>query len=173
MDRRLVRCLAPRHGHAGIHARADRALPFDGAMTVASSLTSHAPRGGVGDEAAYRCRFCGEGLRRSFCDLGMSPLSNAFVTRERLSHMEPFYPLHAYVCEKCLLVQLPEFETPDRIFSDYAYFSSYSESWLAHAKAYTEAMTARFGIGGSSRVIEIANNDGYLLQYFRDRVTPV
>jgi len=104
----------------------------------------------------------------------MSPLSNANLTAGQLGAMERFYPLHAYACEQCWLVQLPEHETPDHIFDEnYAYFSSYSDSWLAHAKAYCEAMTARFGLDAKSQVIEIASNDGYLLQYFRQAGIPV
>ncbi len=122
---------------------------------------------------ALTCRFCGAELHESFCDLGMSPFSNAYVAADALQRMEPFYPLHTYVCGRCFLVQLPEFESPQHIFSDYAYFSSYSDSWLAHAKAYTEAMTARFRFHSASRVIEIASNDGYLLQYFKERSIPV
>jgi len=120
-----------------------------------------------------RCRFCATPLTRSFCDLGMSPLSNAYLTAEQTKGMERFYPLHAYVCDECMLVQLEEFESPEAIFSDYAYFSSYSESWLAHAEAYVATMVARFGINQSQRVIEIASNDGYLLQYFKARGIPV
>ena len=119
------------------------------------------------------CRFCGSPLRLSFADLGMSPPSNSYLEAEELNRMERFYPLHAWVCEKCFLVQLEEFETPEQIFSDYAYFSSYSESWLAHAEAYTQAMTARFGLSASSFVVEIASNDGYLLQYFVRAGVPV
>jgi SAM-dependent methyltransferase len=119
------------------------------------------------------CRSCGAALRHSFCDLGMSPLSNAYLTAAQLNSAERFYPLHAYVCAECLLVQLEQFETPDRIFSEYAYFSSYSDSWLAHAERYAAAMIARFRIGASSRVVEIASNDGYLLQYFKKRGVPV
>ena len=119
------------------------------------------------------CRFCREPLTRSFADLGMSPLANSYVKPDKLHAMEPFYPLHAYVCEKCLLVQLEEFETPSQIFGDYAYFSSYSKSWLQHAKNYVEQMVARFGIDARSQVIEIASNDGYLLQYFKERGVPV
>ena len=120
------------------------------------------------------CRFCRTPLRQSFCDLGMSPMSNANLRPDQLNQMEPFYPLHAYVCDACLLVQLESFETPDHIFNDhYAYFSSYSESWLAHAKAYAEKMTARFGLTSNSQVIEIASNDGYLLQYFVQKKIPV
>jgi SAM-dependent methyltransferase len=116
--------------------------------------------------AAGACRFCDTPLTHSFCDLGMSPLSNAFVEERALFDMERFYPLHALVCTSCFLVQLGEFEAPERIFEDYLYFSSYSESWLAHARRYVEEMTARLGLDGSSRVIEIASNDGYLLKNF-------
>jgi len=120
-----------------------------------------------------KCRFCDAALRLSFADLGMSPLSNAYLEREQLNRMEPFYPLHAWVCERCFLVQLEEFESPRQIFSDYAYFSSYSDSWLAHAKAYAEAMRSRLDLDGSSFVVEIASNDGYLLQYFVAMGVPV
>jgi 2-polyprenyl-3-methyl-5-hydroxy-6-metoxy-1,4-benzoquinol methylase len=120
-----------------------------------------------------KCRFCAAPLKYSFCDLGMSPLSNAYLNAGQLHQMEPFYPLHARVCEKCFLVQLQEFESPDSIFSDYAYFSSYSDSWLKHAKDYTNLMTERFGLDENSRVIELASNDGYLLQYFQDKHIPV
>ena len=111
-----------------------------------------------------KCRSCGAELRNSFCDLGMSPLSNRFLDAGQLNAMEPFYPLHAYVCGECLLVQLEQFQAPEAIFSEYAYFSSYSESWLAHAERYVGAVVERFRIGAASRVIEIASNDGYLLQ---------
>lgn len=119
------------------------------------------------------CRFCGAELKHTFCDLGMSPLSNAFLKPEQLAQMEPFYPLHAFVCEFCFLVQLQEFESPLRIFSDYAYFSSYSDTWLKHAEDYVDYVVARFGFGAASQVIEIASNDGYLLQYFKQRGVPV
>jgi len=119
------------------------------------------------------CRFCGAPLGLSFADLGMSPPSNSFLQAADLNRMERFYPLHAWVCEQCFLVQLEEFETPEQIFSDYAYFSSYSESWLAHAQAYTQAMTARLGLNAASFVVEIASNDGYLLQYFVAQGVPV
>jgi len=119
------------------------------------------------------CRFCGTLLSYTFCDLGMSPLSNSYLNREQLQNMEPFYPLHAYVCDSCFLVQLEEFESPLEIFSDYAYFSSYSESWLAHAKNYVEIMIDRFGFDEHSLVIELASNDGYLLQYFAENGVPV
>lgn len=120
-----------------------------------------------------RCRFCRAPLSFSFADLGMSPLSNAFLKPEQLDEMERFYPLHAWVCASCFLVQLEEFESPEHIFSDYAYFSSYSDTWLQHAAAYTESMIERFGFGPKSQVIELASNDGYLLQYFKQRGIPV
>jgi len=114
-----------------------------------------------------QCRFCKTHLKHTFVDLGMSPLSNSYLKSEQLNKSESFYPLHTYVCEKCLLVQLEEFESPDYIFSDYAYFSSYSDTWLNHAKQYTSLMLERFGFNQSSQVVEIASNDGYLLQFFQ------
>lgn len=119
------------------------------------------------------CRFCNAPLTATFADLGMSPPSNSFLTADQLNAMERFYPLHAWVCEACKLVQLEEFETPQEIFSEYAYFSSYSESWLKHAERYVEMMIARFGFNPQSQVVEIASNDGYLLQYFKQRNIPV
>lgn len=120
-----------------------------------------------------KCRFCSSSLDHTFVDLGMSPLSNAFLNSEHLNCAEKFYPLHAYVCANCFLVQLEQFESPDLIFSDYAYFSSYSDTWLSHAKSYTELMVEHFGFDKTSQVIEIASNDGYLLQYFQQRGIPV
>lgn len=119
--------------------------------------------------SATACRFCGAPLADVFADLGMSPLANDYLPAERVNAMEPFYPLRALVCAKCFLVQLEEFETPERIFSDYAYFSSYSSSWLEHSRRYAEQMTERLGLDGESQVVEIASNDGYLLQFFRER----
>ena len=119
------------------------------------------------------CRFCGTKLRHTFVDLGMSPLCESFLTAEHLNEMEPFYPLHVHVCEKCFLVQLEAYVTPEHIFTDYAYFSSYSDSWLAHAKNYTGQMIERFSIGANSFVVELASNDGYLLQYFAEKKVPV
>ncbi|MFI4981562.1 MAG: methyltransferase domain-containing protein [Nevskiales bacterium] len=119
------------------------------------------------------CRFCAAALTHSFCNLGMSPLSNSYLSADQLSARESFYPLHAYVCEKCLLVQLEEFESPEAIFSDYAYFSSYSSSWLRHAEDYANMMIARFRLDATQRIVEIASNDGYLLQYFKQRGIPV
>ena len=120
-----------------------------------------------------RCRFCGAVLEHTFVDLGMSPLCESYVSREQLNHMEPFYPLHVYVCANCLLVQLLEYVSPDHIFSDYAYFSSYSDSWLQHVHDYTDLMVERFGLGEQSQVVELASNDGYLLQYFVAKGVPV
>ncbi|MBS0183802.1 MAG: methyltransferase domain-containing protein [Nitrospira sp.] len=119
------------------------------------------------------CRSCGATLERTFVDLGMSPLANSYIKPDQLNRMEPFYPLHVYVCEKCLLVQLQQFSTPHDIFSDYAYFSSFSDSWLAHAKAYVDMIVDRFRLDHSSKVVEIASNDGYLLQNFVSRGIPV
>jgi SAM-dependent methyltransferase len=112
------------------------------------------------------CRFCRKPLQHSFCDLGMTPLSNSYLEPEELHRMEPFFPLHAFVCANCYLVQLAEFESPEHIFSDYAYFSSYSASWLNHAQKYSEMIVPRLGLDGSSMVVEVASNDGYLLQNF-------
>jgi SAM-dependent methyltransferase len=119
------------------------------------------------------CRACGSLLEHTFIDLGLSPLANSYVPAERMRSGEMFFPLHAYVCEKCFLVQLEEFESPKHIFSDYAYFSSYSKSWLRHAEQYAKAMIKRFGLNAASKVVEIASNDGYLLQYFVESGIPV
>jgi SAM-dependent methyltransferase len=119
------------------------------------------------------CRLCGAELTHGFADLGMSPLSNFFPTEAQLGEMEPFYPLTALVCDRCFLVQLGEFASPAEIFGDYAYFSSYSTSWLEHARAYVDMIVERLRLGPSSTVIEVASNDGYLLQYFVAREIPV
>jgi hypothetical protein len=113
-----------------------------------------------------RCRHCSTPLRHTFVDLGMSPLCESFLTADALDAMEPFYPLHVFVCESCFLVQLGEYVSRESIFTEYAYFSSYSDSWLAHAKRYTEQMIERWKLGPGHQVIELASNDGYLLQYF-------
>lgn len=113
------------------------------------------------------CRSCGTPLVHTFADLGMSPVSNAFIRPEAAHEGEMFYPLHALVCDQCWLVQLSDVTRADEHFhDDYVYYSSYSSSWVEHARCYVEAMTSRFGFGGSSRVVEIASNDGYLLQHF-------
>jgi SAM-dependent methyltransferase len=119
------------------------------------------------------CRFCGAPLIHVFADLGSSPLANSYLSPERVSAMEPFYPLRVFVCDRCFLVQLEEFEAPERIFRDYPYFSSYSVSWLEHCRGYTERMIELLGLGRHSRVVEIASNDGYLLQYFHGHGIPV
>lgn len=116
-----------------------------------------------------KCRFCGEPLNTVFVDLGMQPLSNSYVELKNANKGEKTYPLKTYVCDKCRLVQLQEYESPDAIFSDYAYFSSYSSSWLAHAKEYVELMTERFSLSADKFIVEIASNDGYLLQYFNEK----
>jgi SAM-dependent methyltransferase len=125
------------------------------------------------DAIGNTCRFCGTSLEHTFVDLGTSPLANSYLTAEQIEKMEPFYPLHVYVCPACHLVQLPLCRSAEDIFSDYAYFSSYSESWLNHARCYTQMMIDRFGFGTGSNVVEIASNDGYLLQYFKERGIPV
>jgi 2-polyprenyl-3-methyl-5-hydroxy-6-metoxy-1,4-benzoquinol methylase len=119
----------------------------------------------------HHCRFCQHPLQHTFVNLGGSPISNDFLTIEQLDKAEKFYPLHTYVCDRCFLVQLPEVESREHIFGDgdYAYFSSYSESWLKHCEQYTKLMVERFGFDRSSQVIEIASNDGYLLQYFQQK----
>lgn len=122
---------------------------------------------------ATPCRFCGAPLEHVFCDLGMSPLANSYLQPEQANAMEPFYPLRALVCSQCFLVQLEEFETAEHIFSDYAYFSSYSTSWLEHSERYVEQMVERLGLDASSHVVEIASNDGYLLKFFKERGVPV
>ena len=119
------------------------------------------------------CRFCAAPLDAVFADLGMSPLANSYLAPEQANRMEPFYPLRALVCERCFLVQLEEFETPEHIFGDYAYFSSYSTSWLEHSRRYAESMIDRFALDESSYVVEVASNDGYLLQFFHQRQIPV
>jgi SAM-dependent methyltransferase len=123
--------------------------------------------------ATQLCRFCGAGLQRTFADLGMSPLCETYPSAADLNRGEIYYPLHVYVCEQCFLVQLGEYESPESIFSDYPYFSSYSDSWLKHAEKYCDKMVARLGLSGQSFVVEVASNDGYLLQYFVQRNVPV
>ena len=119
------------------------------------------------------CRFCKSELRHTFVDLGMSPLCESFLRSDQLNEMEAFYPLHVFVCERCFLVQLDEFVSPDHIFTEYAYFSSYSDSWLEHCRRYTDEMRDRFRLDGKSLVVELASNDGYLLQYFVQKNIPV
>lgn len=119
------------------------------------------------------CRFCKSLSLHTFVDLGMSPLCESFLDADQLNQMEPFYPLHVYVCENCLLVQLQEYVHPEDIFTEYAYFSSYSDTWLRHSKDYADTVVERFNLGLHSRVVELASNDGYLLQYFVQKGIPV
>ena len=119
-----------------------------------------------------QCRFCNTTLEQTFVDLGMSPLCESFLLPDQLNQMEPFYPLKVYVCNNCFLVQLEEFVSPEDIFTEYAYFSSYSDSWLQHARNYTELMIEKFHLTSKNQVIELASNDGYLLQYFVEKGIP-
>ncbi len=122
---------------------------------------------------AGRCMFCTTPLQHTFVDLGMSPLCESYVPKDKLNHMEPFYPLHVYVCSSCFLVQLEEFVSPEHIFSEYAYFSSYADSWVEHMRRYAEMISDRLRLGRQSLVVEVASNDGYLLQHFVRRGIPV
>lgn len=122
---------------------------------------------------SYACRFCNTPTAHTFVDLGMSPLCESYVSEGQLDRMESFYPLHVYVCPRCHLVQLAEFVKPEDIFSEYAYFSSYSDSWLEHCRTYAEMIARRLRLDENSLVVELASNDGYLLQYFVKRRIPV
>jgi len=122
---------------------------------------------------SLKCRFCGTETNHIFVDLGMHPLCESFISPENDNDMEPFYPLKVYVCPECFLVQLDEYVSAEEIFTEYAYFSSFSKDWLAHVKAYTHKMIDRFALNSESNVVEIASNDGYLLQYFIEKGIPV
>ena len=137
----------------------------------AAPKTSASPRAGAAPLGT--CRFCHAQLRDTFVDLGMSPLCESYLPADALEAMEPFYPLHVRVCRECLLVQLPAYVAPDEIFREYAYFSAYSDSWVEHARRYTEMAIDRFGLGAHSFVVELASNDGYLLQHFVAKGVPV
>jgi SAM-dependent methyltransferase len=126
----------------------------------------------VGGAAQASCRFCAAPLSHTFVDLGMSPLCESYVSADHVNAVEAFYPLHAKICESCLLVQLEEFVAPEAIFSEYAYFSSYSDSWVAHARAYVDMAIEHFGLTKDSLVMEIASNDGYLLRHVIERGIP-
>ena len=115
--------------------------------------------------AAAACRLCGAELTRTFVDLGMSPPCESYLRADQLDDAEPFYPLHVRICENCLLVQLPAYVTAEDVFSDYLYFSSYSTSWVAHAERFVTEMTDRLRLTDDSFVVEVASNDGYLLQH--------
>jgi SAM-dependent methyltransferase len=119
------------------------------------------------------CRFCRARLRHTFVDLGLSPLCESYVTADQLNRMEPFYPLHVKVCEECFLVQLEQYVSVEHIFTEYAYFSSYSDSWLKHSSNYVDMISARLALGAQSLAVELASNDGYLLQYFVKKGIPV
>ncbi len=122
---------------------------------------------------ARQCRFCGSPLQQTFADLGRTPLANSYLRAEELDRDEPTYPLHARVCGECFLVQLPEMASPHELFADYAYYSSYSTSWLEHSKRFAEEAIERFALDESSLVIEVASNDGYLLRFFQEASIPV
>ena len=119
------------------------------------------------------CRFCKQPLRFTFVDLGMSPLCESYLSVEQLNQGESFYPLHAFVCENCFLVQLEEYVSRENIFTEYAYFSSYADTWLEHCKNYAHMVSKRFNLNQESFVVEVASNDGYLLQYFIQLGIPV
>lgn len=120
-----------------------------------------------------RCRSCAAPLTHTFVDLGETPLANAYLDAAQLSEPEPRYPLHALVCDRCFLVQVDQVVPPEVLFTDYAYFSSYSDSWVAHARRFTEAAVRRFGIDEQRQVVEVASNDGYLLRHFAEMGIPV
>ena len=143
---------------------------------TATEISETTSKGMMADQASAvvpRCLFCREPLRQTLVDLGMSPLCESYVSAEQQNQMESFYPLHVRVCGNCFLAQVEEYVSAEKIFSDYAYFSSYSDSWVAHAKRYCEQMTNRFGLNESSLAVEIASNDGYLLQHFVAAKIPV
>jgi SAM-dependent methyltransferase len=144
-------------------------------MTAASTAGVAAPwpEAAAGAPKPGTCRFCGTPLRHTVVDLGMSPLCESYVPADRVNAMEPFYPLHVYVCDRCFLVQLEEFVSREEIFTEYAYFSSYSDSWLDHCRRYVDQMIGQLGLTKFSHVVEVASNDGYLLQYFVARGIPV
>jgi SAM-dependent methyltransferase len=142
-------------------------------MTASSSCAETRSARCAEKRSGASCRFCGARLTNTFVDLGMSPLCETYPAAEDFHRGETYYPLHVYVCSQCLLVQLEEYESAESIFSDYAYFSSYSDSWLKHAEKYCDAMIERFGLNEKSLAVEVASNDGYLLQYFVARHVPV
>jgi hypothetical protein len=123
-------------------------------------------------DTPYSCRFCRAPLRQTLVDLGMSPLCESYVSADRLNEMEPFYPLHVRVCDRCFLVQVGEYVSSDHIFTEYAYFSSFSDTWLKHAAAYVDMIVSRFNLGKANLAVELASNDGYLLQNFVKKGIP-
>jgi hypothetical protein len=129
--------------------------------------------GGVSTHDGSNCRFCGAPLRLSVVDLGMSPPCQSFLSQDRIREAEAFYPLHAFACEQCYLVQLEVFVPPEDIFTDYAYYSAYSTSWVDHARNYVEMIRGRLELGPDDLVVELASNDGYLLQHFVGTGVPI
>src|SRR5262245_7211385 len=127
----------------------------------------------AGVPGATSCRHCGAPLELTVVDLGKSPLCQTVLTAQQLEQEERFYPLHVRACERCWLVQIPEFVAPEDIFTEYAYFSAYSDSWVEHARRYVEEISERLGLGSGSLVVELASNDGYLLQHFLPKGIPV
>ncbi len=154
---------------------AESALKLPNAIGRAKNnmATMTSPSQSKQQQATRLCRFCGAGLQKTFIDLGMSPLCETYPSASDFHRGEVYYPLHVYVCERCFLVQLEEYESAANIFADYPYFSSYSDSWLKHCENYCEQMIQRFPLEERSSVIEVASNDGYLLQYFAHRNVPV
>jgi hypothetical protein len=142
-------------------------------MTPAATPAAGPARAANAAQRIPACRFCKAPLRKTFVDLGMSPLCESYIGPEALNQMEPFFPLHVYVCESCWLVQLDDYVAPEHIFTEYAYFSSYSDSWVEHARRYVDAITARLRLDDRAQVMEVASNDGYLLQHFVARRIPV
>ena len=140
-------------------------------LTAASPTTTTSSSDNQPKSSGQKCRFCGKGLSQTFVDLGMSPMCESY--QADTNHGETYYPLHTYVCDNCFLVQLDEYESREAIFSDYLYFSSFSDSWLKHAETYCDKMISRFGLNQQSFAVEVASNDGYLLQYFVKRNVPV
>lgn len=138
-----------------------------------SAPSTSAPYLPANPDELHRCRFCQSKLENLVVDLGMQPLCESFVTEEQKDGMEPFYPLKAYVCKDCFLVQVLDFVGGEDIYSYYAYFSSFSDSWLKHSKAYADMAVERFGLDTSTQIVELASNDGYLLQYFIEKNIPV
>src|SRR5689334_9722020 len=142
-------------------------------VAITSSVGEISARTHASPPRSGCCRFCDTPLRHLVVDLGMHPLCESFLKANQLNQMEPFYPLRVYVCDECFLVQLEEYVAREEIFTEYAYFSSYSDSWVQHARRYTEQMIDRFGLRERDQVVEVASNDGYLLQWFVQRGIPV
>lgn len=142
-------------------------------MAVNETETTHSTAGADDGACMARCRLCDAVLRHVFVDLGMSPPCESYLSVEQLNRMEPFYPLKVWVCDECFLVQLEAYVRPEDVFTEYAYFSSYSDSWLEHARTYVAMIVERLGLGGDAQVVELASNDGYLLQYFLPYGIPV